>query len=287
MSEKKADLFLFLTAALWGMSIIFTNIAYSENIKTFQMMFFRFFPSAIIIFIVFGKSMFPINKTAVINGLLLGIINFASYAFELLAVSKSQPSKVAFLLSVTVVAVPLINWVIKKKTPHMHTIIAAFITMAGVGFMSLKSNFTINIGDSFAIISGLCVAVNAIMLSYLKKDCPIMQMTFFQFIAIAILSFGGYIIEGSHSAINIVGGAAIAYNAVVSSVVCFALKNIAMPHTSPAKGSIILSTESIFCTIFSVLVLNEHITLRIIIGAVLIFAAVFMEEGLPKGETEN
>lgn len=83
------------------MSIIFTNIAYSENIKTFQMMFFRFFPSAIIIFIVFGKSMFPINKTAVINGLLLGIINFASYAFELLAVSKSQPSKVAFLLSVT------------------------------------------------------------------------------------------------------------------------------------------------------------------------------------------
>ena len=61
-------IFLFLTAALWGMSIIFTNIAYSENIKTFQMMFFRFFPSAIIIFIVFGKSMFPINKTAVING---------------------------------------------------------------------------------------------------------------------------------------------------------------------------------------------------------------------------
>ena len=46
MSEKKADLFLFLTAALWGMSIIFTNIAYSENIKTFQMMFFRFFPAA-------------------------------------------------------------------------------------------------------------------------------------------------------------------------------------------------------------------------------------------------
>ena len=89
------------------MSIIFTNIAYSENIKTFQMMFFRFFPSAIIIFIVFGKSMFPINKTAVINGLLLGIINFASYAFELLAVSKSQPSKVAFSAGQEPTTIPL------------------------------------------------------------------------------------------------------------------------------------------------------------------------------------
>ena len=49
----------------------------------------------------------------------------------------------------------------------------------------------------------------------------------------------------------------------------------------PAQASLLLSLESVFGVLFSVLMTGEQVTLRLLLGFVLIFAAITVSEVLP------
>ena len=56
------------------------------------------------------------------------------------------------------------------------------------------------------------------------------------------------------------------------------LQNIGQKYTNPSAAAIILSLESVFGVLFSVLFSYETLTPKLIFGFVLIFAAVLLSE---------
>jgi len=55
-------------------------------------------------------------------------------------------------------------------------------------------------------------------------------------------------------------------------------QNIGQKHTHPSAAAIILSLESVFGVLFSVIFYGEQLTARLILGFILIFAAVIISE---------
>ena len=55
-------------------------------------------------------------------------------------------------------------------------------------------------------------------------------------------------------------------------------QSIGLKNTSASSASIILSLESVFGVIFSILIYHEQITLKLGIGFLLIFIAVIISE---------
>ena len=68
------------------------------------------------------------------------------------------------------------------------------------------------------------------------------------------------------------------YLGVFSSMICFSLQNIGLKYVPSSLASLFLSFESVFGVLFSTLFLHEHLTVRMIIGCVLIFVAVVLAE---------
>ena len=75
---------------------------------------------------------------------------------------------------------------------------------------------------------------------------------------------------------------ALFYLVIFSSAVCMVMQNLGQAHVPPAPASLLLSLESVFAVIASVLFYGEVVTPRLACGFASIFAAVVVSEaGVP------
>ena len=66
------------------------------------------------------------------------------------------------------------------------------------------------------------------------------------------------------------------YLGAVSTALTYLLQTNCQKYVDETKAAIILSMESVFGTLFSVILLHENVTMRMIGGCVLILAAVIL-----------
>ena len=70
----------------------------------------------------------------------------------------------------------------------------------------------------------------------------------------------------------------VLYLGIVSTTITYLLQTVSQKYVDETKSAIILSMEAVFGTIFSVILLHETVTVRMITGSVLILAAVLVSE---------
>ena len=70
----------------------------------------------------------------------------------------------------------------------------------------------------------------------------------------------------------------IAYLCFICTGICFLLQTIGQKYTSPQTASIILTLESVFGTLLSVIFYHERLNFKTICGFLLIFVAVLISE---------
>ncbi|MDR2022439.1 MAG: DMT family transporter [Hungatella sp.] len=68
------------------------------------------------------------------------------------------------------------------------------------------------------------------------------------------------------------------YLGIFASAVCFSIQNIGQKYVPAGTASILLSLESVFGVMFAIALLGEPLTLRILVGFILIFIAVLLSE---------
>ena len=73
----------------------------------------------------------------------------------------------------------------------------------------------------------------------------------------------------------------IVYLALFSTMLGFLLQNVGQKYLSANTSSILLSLESVFGALFSVIFLKESLTGKMLIGCALMFAAVLLSELRP------
>ena len=74
------------------------------------------------------------------------------------------------------------------------------------------------------------------------------------------------------------GNLSVIYLGVFSTTIAYLLQTFAQKFTNATKTAIILSTESVWGMVFSILFIKELVTLRMYIGAVIILMAILISE---------
>lgn len=232
------------------------------------------------------------NKATLIGGVVLGVLIFGAYWFQTMGLFYTTPGKNAFLTDVYCVAVPFMFWFVARRRPTRYNMIAALMCIVGVGFVSLSSaDRTINIGDILTIIGGLFFAGHIVATSILARTRDVLSMTVYQlWFSGALLVMTGIISEPMPDwqvFTDMEFVLSLAYLTVVASCIAYWFQNYAVAHVPPAPAAILLSLESIFGVIFSVVLYGEQLTGQLIIGFVLIFAAILVSEALPLKKPPN
>ena len=109
------------------------------------------------------------------------------------------------------------------------------------------------------------------------KKYPASVLNMVQMITAFVLSAVSLVIFGENDfQVTTQGWLSVLYLGVISTTVCYLLQTACQKYVDETKAAIVLSMESVFGTIFSIIILHEVITLRMVIGCAIILAAVII-----------
>ncbi len=280
MKKYIGEIGLFFTTIIWGTGFVGTKLSLDGGLTPLQLITIRFFIATILINTIFYKQIKSnINKDAIKCGAIMGLFLFIAFVVQTIGLVYTTPSKNAFLTAVNVVIVPFIGFFIYGQKLDKIGVISSLITLVGIGVLSLEADLSINIGDFLTIICAFGYALHIFFTSeFTKKHNPIV-LTGIQFTVTFVLSLIVQVLlgEGNLNA-NITGYVGALYLGVFSTTLAFLLQTICQKRVDGTKTAIILSTEAVFGTLFSIILLHEVVTPRMIMGSIIIFISIIMAE---------
>ena len=261
---------LILVTVIWGGGFVASDMALG-SMKPFQIMMVRFLLASVLMgMISMGqhKKEGKLEKRAgaIKAGILMGIALFAGFALQIIGLQYTTPSKNAFLTALNVVIVPFIAFIILKKKVGMKGIIGAIMSVIGVALLSLNGNLTLSLGDGLTLLCAVGFAFQIFFTGEFVKKYPASVLNMVQMITAFVLSAVSLVIFGENDfQVTTQGWLSVLYLGVIST-----------KYVDETKAAIVLSMESVFGTIFSIIILHEVITLRMVIGCAIILAAVII-----------
>jgi len=243
--------------------------------RPFQIMAVRFLLGTILMGLISIRSLKGITKSEVKAGGLMGLALFAGFAFQIVGLQYTTPSKNAFLTALNVVIVPFISFLILKKKIGARGIAGALMSIAGVALLSLERNFSLGLGDGLTLICAVGFAFQIFLTSEFVKKYRATVLNFIQMITAFFLSFISLMAFGeTQYHVTGKGILSVLYLGVISTTICYLLQTASQKYVDETKAAIILSLESVFGTLFSILILGEIVTPRMLAGSIIILGAV-------------
>ena len=285
-------LLLFLAAFLWGFAFVAQDLVSGIPPMTVGMV--RWFIGAIFLVIVIvisdkfnkngrkliSKKGLDFTKMEVIGGLITGVVVSIASVFQQKGIGEgTSGGKAAFITALYVVLVPVYALLLKKKV-KLNVWISIVIAVVGFYYLCIKEDFGIVSSDIWIIISAAIYPVQILAIDYYAPKCDCIRMSclqfFFAFVASAVSTL---IFEPSIDWVEI--GTHIwpfLYLGVCSSGIAYTLQVVGQRNVNPAVASLILSLESVFGLLGSMIFLGIQMTLKEYIGAGMIFLAVILSQ---------
>lgn len=274
-----AKLALLLTAALWGSTFTIGKLAADVFSASF-IIAFRFLIASLALLPAAYPLRKELDRKYWVDGFWMGLTLFLSYILQVggLALDTS-PGKSAFLCTTYSVLVPFLHWFVTKERPKAHHIVCVFLCLSGVGILSLSGGWGMSAGDILTVLSGIPCAMNMVLTAIVSKNRNVLLLTTIELWVVTIFA-GLFVVFGSgfpaEYPMGAVGG--IVYLGLVATALCLFMQSYGLKYAEPAIGGMLISLESVFGVVFSVLIYHEKITLRMIVGFAVIFLAIILSQ---------
>ncbi len=269
---------LFTAAMIWGSSFFIVKNTV-DVFPTNYLLAIRFTAGCLLLALLFPKKLRRLDRTCLLQGAVLGVLIFAAYCIQTIGLMDTTPGKNAFLTTAYCILVPFLAWITDKRRPDLYNFSAAFLCLAGIGLVSMDGSFSMSFGDAMTLVSAIFFAAHILAgARFGEKKDPIL-LTMVQFGAAAVCAWIlALTTETFPREIPLNAALSLLYLAVFPTTVALLLQNVGLKYADPTSGAILLSLESVFGILFSMLFYNERLTLRLAAGFLLIFLAVILSE---------
>ena len=269
---------LLTAAVIWGTSFIVMKDTV-DHIPVFQLLAIRFTLAGLLLALIFRKRLMRSARSLLSHGAVCGALLLSAYATQTFGLKTTTPGANAFLTAVYCVMVPFMAWGFFRKRPTAYNWVAAVLCIGGIGLISLSGDLTLGIGEALTLVSGLFFALHIMALSHFGgKDDPV-ALTIVQFAVVAALSWAGTLLTERGAAFpSPAVWPPLLYLTVFATAATLVLQSVGQSLTPPSQSAILLSLESVFGALFSVILGYEALTLPILCGFTMVFVSVIVSE---------
>ncbi|MBR5246824.1 MAG: DMT family transporter [Clostridia bacterium] len=283
-TKFKSTVLLFLTAMIWGFAFVAQRVG-AEFVGAFTFNGIRFFLgffSLIPVILIFEKDKFNLEsfKKTFLPGLLAGVVLFIASTLQQYGVEITQSAgKAGFLTGLYTVLVPLMRFVMGKKTSVL-TFVGAVFAVCGLFLLCMTGNdISFGIGDIVLIIGAFFWAGHILVVDKHVNNISPLKFSLVQFFVCGLLSIVCALILEDISIVAIKSaGIPILYGGIMSVGVAYTCQILGQRDADPTFASIVFSTESVFSAIGGALLLNEIMSGRGYLGCVLIFIGIVLSQ---------
>ena len=284
MSEKTmrqlAKPMLFAAAFIWGSSFFIMKDAL-DALPVQYLLAIRFTTGAVLLGLLCWKKWKALTLDYLWRGAIIGGFLWLAYSIQTYGLALTTPSKNAFLTAVYCVIVPFLYWAFARVKPDRYNVTAAVLCVAGVGLVSLTGELTVTPGDGLTLVCAVFYAAHIVAVAKVSPNKDIYLLTVFQFAFAGMYAIIGGILTETFPAQALTRPEILlplAYLAVMATTAALLFQNVGQVWSDPASASVILSLESVFGVLCSVLFAGDQVNARMLLGFVLIFVAVLCSE---------
>ncbi|MTI65509.1 MAG: DMT family transporter [Firmicutes bacterium] len=271
-----AYLQLVFVSFFWALSTILIKL-FITSIPTFHLLMGQSLSALIFLVTIKPKKILLIKKEDIKIGGYAGLFIFGTYFFNFYGLKFTTASKAGFLVSLSVLIIPIFKAFIKKEKPTKWTIITILISLVGLKLISGINGTDFNIGDLIILGTAFSYTFYVLVLDKYLKDKDYIVLSMLQLIFMFILSF---IFSTIYEGINItylkLGIIPIIITGILGIGMAMFFQMKAQRVASPESVGLILLCEPIFTLIMAFFVLKEAIFLKGIIGSGLILIALVL-----------
>lgn len=280
-------LLIVVATLMWGVSFVFMKDVVNV-LEPAWLLGIRFTIAGLILLVILRKRVAVCFSAKMLGmGIVLGALDFSAFLAQTVGLQHTTPGINAFLTATYCVIVPFIWWAVAHRRPGAYNVLAAVIAVAGIWLVSVSASgegLTMGFGEAMTLVAAFLFASHMVAVSKFAAFADALALTAVQFVSEGC--FG--LITGAFSetaptlsvfTFDVVWQ--MAFLVFFASIFAFGAQNLALAHVPPAQASLLLSLESVFGVLFSVVLTGEQITARLLVGFVLIFVAISVSELLP------
>lgn len=297
-SDSKYSLMLLLTAAIWGFAFVAQSTG-GDAVGPFTFNFIRNLIGAVILIPVIlildraGYGIKPVTKAnkkqLYLFGSLIGIVLFLATNLQQMGITYGRSAgKAGFITACYLILVPVIGIFLGKKT-GIKIWFAVVLAMTGIYFLSVNGPEGIAWPDILLLLSALFFAVQILMIDNFAAKVDPVRLAGMEFLVCGILTgIPSVLFErqkwtgGSQEALGAFANPqtwiSILYAGIFSCGVAYTLQIVGQKKVEPTLASLLMSFESVFCVLGGWLILGERMSIRQIIGCVLVFIAILLAQ---------
>lgn len=280
-------LLLFITTIIWGSGFVVLKDAISFLPPLFVLCI-RFLSSGILLGLIFFKKVLKLTLSVIFRGALIGFVLVLAYIIQTYGLMYTTPSRNAFLTSTYVVITPFLCWLVNGKKPFSYNVISAILCIVGIGFVSLPltggDNGGVYVGDILTLICAVFFALQIIFIdkSQSKNDDTISILIVELTTAGLVLLVSTLVFEIPYLTKPLAFDGNQIFNLVYLTFASTLFAQIFMIYgqkfTTVSEASLIMSLEAVFGTIFSLIFRLEVLTVFMVVGFVIIFISMIINE---------
>ena len=285
--SRRAELFLIAITVIWGLTFSLVKKSL-DHIDPFVFMAYRFTLAFLVMGLISIKRIPGLKKEVVRAGVILGILLYASYAFQTFGLKYTTAGNAGFITGLFVVFTPILSAAILRKTPSSRSLVSVAVATVGLALLTLQPGFNINKGDLLVLACAFCLSLHIIYMDRYVKIYDVVLLTLIQMGVLSIANTAsGLIFEDF---IFPTGGFVwftIIVCGVFASALAFYVQGWAQRYISPVRTSVVLIMEPVFSVFFGIILLNESLSWRGWLGCALILAAMLITEIKPESRNNR
>lgn len=282
---------LLIAAIIWGATFVAQSDA-MEHIDPFTFNFIRFIIGAFVLLPFIPELRKKRNKTIlhspptakskawiIIGCMLCGTALFIAANLQQFGIATGDSvGKAGFITSLYIILVPIIG-VLFKKRASLRVFISAAIALVGMYFLCIHDGFRLASSDILYVVCAFFFAIHIILISIYAPYISGTALSAIQFTVAAFLSCICMLLFEKPNIHSIISAyIPLLYAGVLACGVAYTLQIIGQKELEPSTASLIMSLESVASVIAGMLILNQMLTLREIIGCIIMLFATILAQ---------
>ncbi len=272
MTRVGAFALLLAVTGLWGATFPVVKGALAHaSVGVFLTL--RFFLAFLLLMVANGGATRPRWDWPAIR---CGLLLFAGYGLQTLGLASTLPARSAFITSLSVIFVPMLQSLVSGRAPGRRVWLAAVLALLGQWLLLQPETEPLHAGDLLTLGCALAFAGHVLALAQAVERQPPAGVNLVQMGVVAALSFGLAAGLPVHLRWSWRLLSALVVTGVFASAWAFGAMARALRVLSPATAGVILAFEPVAAALFSAAFGFEALTPSGVLGGALVVTGLVL-----------
>jgi drug/metabolite transporter (DMT)-like permease len=267
---------LVVVTAIWGATFVTVKHAIAR-MPVLDFLTWRFAIATLALVLLRPRSATKLGRRGWRAGALVGLALGLGYVFQTYGLRTTRASVSGFITGMFVVFTPLVAAFVLRQRVTARSWFAVALATAGLALISLRG-FSIGGGEALTLLCAFAFAVHIVGLGTWAPDFDPVGLAVVQLTTVTVLcavcAAPGSLAPppdlGVWGAVLLTGLAATAF--------AFVVQTWAQAHLPPVRAAVVLTMEPVFAGVFGVIIGGDHLSTRILSGAVCVLVAMLIVE---------